>query len=352
MAAKDSTRGILSAEELSAFCAQLALITKAGIPAQEGISIMMEDSGSVRTRELLQTILDKLEEGAPLKTGLAQTQRFPKYMLDMVGIGEQSGRLDEVLDSLSAYYERSQSISRSIKSAVTYPAVMIAMMAVIIGILICSVLPIFQQVFRQLGSEMSAFAQGIMAFGAGLSRYSALIVGAILALIAAWVILRRSAGGREFLSHCYSSFFGTRRIAAKVAAGRFASAMSMMLSSGLDVDQSLDMAANLIDDAQTREKIQQMKQKMADGASFAEALMATQLFSGVYARMITVGFKTGAADGVMKKIAERYEEEIDDTIGKLLGVLEPTLVAVLSIIVGMILLSVMLPLMGIMSSIG
>ena len=126
----------------------------------------------------------------------------------------------------------------------------------------------------------------------------------------------------------------------------------MMLSSGLDVDQSLDMAANLVDDIKTQEKISRMKQQMAQGASFAEALLETQLFSSVYARMITVGFKTGSADAVMKKIADRYEEEIDETISKLLGVLEPTLVAVLSVIVGMILLSVMLPLMGIMSSIG
>lgn len=88
-------------------------------------------------------------------------------MLDMVGIGERSGRLDEVLDSLSAYYERSQVISRSVKSAATYPLIMIAIMAVIIGILIGSVLPVFNQVFQQLGSEMSSFAQGIMRFGAG-----------------------------------------------------------------------------------------------------------------------------------------------------------------------------------------
>ena len=209
MAAKDSTRGTLSANELSAFCAQLALITKAGIPAQEGISIMMEDAGDVRTRELMQSVLNKLEEGAPLHKALAQTGRFPKYMLDMVGIGERSGRLDEVLDSLSAYYERSQAISRSVKSAVTYPLIMIAIMAVIIGILIGSVLPVFNQVFQQLGSEMSSFAQGIMRFGAGLSRYSAVIVGVLLGLTAAWLILRQTAGGRAFLSHCYGSFFAT-----------------------------------------------------------------------------------------------------------------------------------------------
>lgn len=179
-----------------------------------------------------------------------------------------------------------------------------------------------------------------------------MIVGVLLGLTAAWLILRRTAGGRAFLSHCYGSFFATRRIAAKVAARalclRYVDDAVQRAGRG----QSLDMPPNLIDDVKTREKIGQMKQKMAEGASFAESLMETQLFSGVYARMITVGFKTGSADAVMKKIAERYEEEIDETVGKLLGVLEPTLVAILSIIVGMILLSVMLPLMGIMSSIG
>ncbi len=352
MAAKDSTKGILSASELSAFCAQLALIIKAGIPAQEGISIMLEDAGSIRTKELLSSILEGLEEGAPLQESLAGTGRFPKYLLDMTAIGEQSGRLDEVLDSLAAYYERGQAISRSIKSAVTYPAVMICVMAVVIGILIGSVLPIFNQVFRQLGSEMSAFAQSIMNFGAGLGHYSAVIVGVILALAIVWVVLRQTAGGRAFLSRLSGSFFATRRITAKIAAARFASAMSMMLSSGLDVDQSLDMAAGLIEDGKTQEKVRLMREKMAEGASFADALAQVQLFTGVYARMITVGFKTGSVDAVMQKIAQQYEEEIDETIGKLLGILEPTLVAILSIVVGMILLSVMLPLMGIMSSIG
>ena len=103
MAAKDSTRGTLSANELSAFCAQLALITKAGIPAQEGISIMMEDAGDVRTRELMQSVLNKLEEGAPLHKALAQTGRFPKYMLDMVGIGERSGRLHKQVSLRSSH---------------------------------------------------------------------------------------------------------------------------------------------------------------------------------------------------------------------------------------------------------
>ncbi|WP_312645609.1 type II secretion system F family protein [Hydrogenoanaerobacterium sp.] len=352
MVALEKEKRQLTPSEISAFCAQLALIIKAGISVQEGISIMSGDVQDGRGKEVLQTILSHVEEGRTLTFALQQCGRFPKYVVDMVSIGETSGRLDEVMDSLCAYYERNETINKSIKNAVTYPMVMIGMMAVVIAVLVVKVLPIFNQVFRQLGSEMSAFSQGIMNFGAVLSRYSMWIVGFILVLLLIAVLMRRTKNGRAALSRVYDWLPFMRKLSAKIAAGRFASAMALMLSSGLDTDQSLDMAGELIENEKTKAKIVGIKQLMADGASFSNALVQMKVFSGVYASMLTVAFKTGAVDTVMKKIAQRYEEEIDTKISDIISVLEPTLVAVLSIIVGMILLSVMLPLMGIMSSIG
>ncbi len=143
-----------------------------------------------------------------------------------------------------------------------------------------------------------------------------------------------------------------RKLSSAMASGRFASAMSLMLSSGIDVDKSLDMSRELIDNVRIRDKIDRMKAAMAEGARFSDAIVQVGLFSGLYARMITVGFKTGTLDSVMSKVASYYEEDINGRINRLISVLEPSLVAVLSLIVGMILLSVMLPLMGIMSAIG
>ena len=352
MAATQQELKQLMPNEISAFCAQLALIIKAGISVQEGILIMAGDVQDSRGKELLQAIFSHVEEGRTLSFALQQCGRFPKYVVDMVDIGETSGRLDEVMDSLSAYYERNEAINQSIKNAVTYPMVMIGMMAVVIAILVIKVLPIFHQVFRQLGSDMSAFAQGIMGFGTALSRYSVWIVAAVLVLILAALVMRRTKSGRAALSRICDTLPFMRSLSDKIAAGRFASAMALMLSSGLDTDQSLEMAGQLIENKKTKEKIVGMKELIAQGTSFSGALSQMKIFSGVYASMLTVGFKTGAVDTVMKKIAQRYEEEIDANISSLIAVLEPTLVAVLSIIVGMILLSVMLPLMGIMSSIG
>lgn len=345
-------RGLLTPAEISTFCAQLSMILKAGIPVSEGLSIMHGDMQKAEGREIIGTILEHAELGEPLHTALAASGLFPKYVVDMVEIGGQAGRLDEVMDYLCDYYEREEAISKNVKSAVTYPLVMIVMMVLVIGVLVVKVLPIFQQVFLQLGSEMSPFSLSVMHFGSLVGRYSVVIVAVIAVVAAAVYLMNRSQGGKTALASFQSRFFLTRDLYAKIASGRFAGAMAMMLSSGLDTDQSLDMAAKLIDNAYISKKIEDCKAQIAQGSSFAGALESAGIFSGIYSKMVSVGFKTGSADTVMKKLADRYEEEIDTRVGSLIALLEPSLVAVLSVIVGMILLSVMLPLMGIMSSIG
>lgn len=136
----------LSSLQIASFCTQLSLLIKAGISLQEGIHILYEDASSQAEKELLKQILEPIEEGQPLAFSLRQTDAFPQYMVEMVEIGETSGKLEEVLDSLTEYYERSENISKSIRSAVTYPMIMILMMAVVIGVLMIKVLPIFRQV--------------------------------------------------------------------------------------------------------------------------------------------------------------------------------------------------------------
>lgn len=351
-AEKKDSRVPLSPAELSAFCTQIAMVLKAGIPVQEGIGIMAEDTGNKSGGPVLQELHERVEMGEPFHLALDAVGIFPKYMVNMAAIGEESGRLDQVMDSLAAYYERSESISKSIRSAVLYPAMMIGMMLVVILVLIVKVLPIFAQVFAQLGSQMSPLSQSIMGFGVALSRYSTVIVAVAAVLVVLALILRKTSFGSGISSHLFHNFFGTKSLASKISAGRFASAMSLMLSSGLDVDQSLSMAGELVDDPKVKEQILGCQISITQGSSFSDALTQSHLFSGVYARMVTVGFRTGSVDEVMGKIAGRYEDEIDTQLGGLISILEPSLVAVLSVIVGMILLSVMLPLMGIMSSIG
>lgn len=348
MAGKD----VLSHNEIAAFCAQIAMILKAGIPISEGISIMQEDTESSGGKEILSEVNSHLEVGEPFHISLQSTGVFPKYVVDMTEIGETTGRLDEVMDSLYAYYEREDAISKSIRNAVTYPLIMLLMMVVVIGVLIVKVLPIFNQVFVQLGSEMTGFSRGVMNLGQVIGRYSFVLIGIVAVIVIVGLIMRATKGGRQLLQRFNAWFFVTKRLNSKIASGRFASAMSLMMASGLDTDQSLDMTHKLIENQYTRDKIELCQKYIREGSNFSDALVKAELFSGVYAQMVSVGFKTGSVDDVMKKLADRYEQEVDGDISNIIAILEPTLVAILSIVVGMILLSVMLPLMGIMSSIG
>lgn len=347
---KNAQKKPLSNVELSSFCDQVAMILQSGISAIEGITIMSEDAGSEDEKAILAEISENLLATGNLYQALESTGLFPDYMLHMVDIGEQTGKLDEVMHSLSEHYDREDNISRSIKNAITYPCIMVGMMIVVILVLIIKVMPIFNQVFEQLGTQMSGFSLGLMNLGNVINNYSIVFIAILVLIIGAILYVTKTTGGKKLLMNIGYKLKFSRSIYEGMAACRFASGMALTLSSGLNPDHSMDLVTELTDDPVFHKKLDQCKAEMAEGKDMTDALFSTHIFSGMYARMASIGYKTGALDQVMAKIAGQYEEDIDTRLSNVLAVLEPTLVIVLSLIVGVILLSVMLPLMGIMSS--
>lgn len=342
----------LSNIELTTFCSQFALILRSGISSLEGLAILAEDTPEGDGRSLLLNMQEEMELSGSLYNTLTKAGVFPDYMCSMVEIGEQSGRLDDVMQALSEHYRREEELSKSIRSAVAYPLIMLGMMLIVVFILIVKVLPVFNQVFAQLGTGLTGVSRTVLNLGDAVSRY-AFVFAAIAAVITVcFLYFGCTAGGRKRIRRFSRSFFMTKKLSEKAACSRFASGMYLSLSSGLDTEQSLEMVARLVDHPVIQEKIVSVQKRIAEGTGFADAVSETNLFSGVYSRMVSIGFKAGAMDDVMKQISAQYDEEIDAQMTALVSRLEPTLVAVLSIVVGMILLSVMLPLMGIMSNIG
>ena len=342
----------LSPSEIASFCSQTAMILKAGISAAEGMNILLEDTSNSEGKEIIEQIRDICYEGESFYTALERSDLFPKYVLDMVNLGEQSGNLDVTMQSLADYYERQEAISDSIKNAVSYPLIMIAMMVLVILVLITQVLPIFGQVFNQLGTEMNAFSLSLMKAGNVLSNSTYVIIALLAIIILVAFYFSKTESGKKHIRNILTRFPLTAKFYESINCSRFASGMALTLSSGMDTFESLNLVAELVDDAKMKEKIETCKQMLMDGESFPDALSSVGIFSSLNARMISVGFKTGSMETVMAKIADNYEQEINQRIRSIIAVLEPSLVIILSLIVGLILLSVILPLMGIMSSIG
>lgn len=339
----------LSNPELSAFCEQMMMLLKAGISVMEGISIMKEDAQTAAEQELLGIIYEKIQKTGTLAPALQETGVFPEYMCKMTQIGEETGTLDDAFASLERYYERQEAISRSVRSALTYPLIMIGMMALVIVVLLTRVMPVFQQVFRQLGMEMSGLSRGALLLGNALTRYAVLFVAVIVAFafIAVWLV--RTKGGRERFENLGQHFKLVKEISDKIAVCRFADGMSITLKSGLTPERGIELAAELNENRFFGEKIFACREMVEAGSSMAEAFKKTKIFTGAYARMAELADRTGAMDEMMEKLSERMEEEIDEKIGSLISMLEPTLVIVLSLIAGTILLSVMVPLLGILA---
>lgn len=345
---KNSARP-LNNTELSAFCEQMALLLCSGASPLEGVTLIRDDLGDAGLKEALAPACEDLEVGMPLSGSLERSGLFPPYFLRMVKIGESSGKTDEVLASLSGYYRREEDISQNVRRAVTYPLVMILLMLGVVLVLVIKVLPVFNDVLSQLGTGLTGFSRRLMDFGQAVSSWAAVLLALAGVLLVFGLFLFRSVRGRALRAKLASKLLFTRGVSEKIAAGRFAFVMSVALSSGLDTDRSLEFAASVTEDPKVHAKIEACRESVGNGGSFPHALSECGVFPGVYARMASAAFRAGSLDTAMRTISDRCQEEADQRIDRAVSLVEPTLVAVLSVLVGAILLSVILPLMGVMS---
>ncbi|MCR4704936.1 MAG: type II secretion system F family protein [Lachnospiraceae bacterium] len=343
----------LSNREIASFCSQMFYLLQAGITPMNGMEILLQDTErNTATHELIEQIFDTCMEGGSFATAIKSTGRFPEYVLSMIALGEESGHLSDIMRSLAEYYEREEEISKSIRDALRYPLIMVGMMILVVLVLIVKVLPIFNQVFSQLGTQMTGFAAQLLRVSDALSRYSVALIIGLAVVIVFMICLSRSKAVKTGF-RCFLGLFPFyRRFSDSIASGRFASGMALTLSSGLDTYESLDLIHELVENKTMEKKIDKCKALLQEGNTFADSLKKSAIFSAFYTQMAVIGFKAGSLDAVMQKIAAHYEEDTDDKIRSIISTLEPTLVIVLSLFVGLILLSVILPLMGIMSAIG
>lgn len=342
----------LSNAEIASFCNQVSLLIQAGITPFESINILYNDAKNTKGAELLKIILDICRQGEPFHEALAATKVFPDYMIHMIALGEDSGNLDDCMSSLASYYEKEENIAESIKSAVTYPLIMILMMLTVIFVLISRVMPIFKQVFKELGSEMTGLAASLLNLGDSLNRYSFLLLIIICVTLLVYMLSRKTQIGKKLTARILQRSPLTKSFYLNIACERFASGMAICLSSGIDIYTSLDITKQLVGNHLLSDKIEMCRKSVHGGSGFAEALTGCGIFNHLYCQMLSVGFKSGNADVILRKIADGYRNTTDKKMQALISVLEPTLVIILSVIVGLILLSVILPLMGIMASIG
>lgn len=343
----------LSPQYLSEFCTELALLVRAGVPIGEGLQIMRDDDNDKFSWQLLDNLCKTMESDTLLSCSIRASGCFPSYFLNVICLGEASGKLDEALSSLATFYERRAILAENIKRAIIYPLSLIGLMTAVVVVIVTQVLPIFNSVFNQVGVQMSSTAISLLNFGEWLSSASTVILIIIIALILIGFLIYKIPFTKSAFSRHFEKHFGNRGVLRRISISRFAMAMSMAVSSGLNPEQAVSLAGEVCSSSYNMgKKISQCKEFLEQGNSLEKSLLKSHIFSSRDSRLLALGVKTGSTDTVMSEIARRGEEKTIDELDEALRKVEPTLVIIISIVVGLILFSVMLPLMGIMSSLG
>ncbi len=343
---------MLSDETLSAFCLNYAMMIKAGIQVEEGAALLVEGATDPGEVALLTAVSEALSQGTSLSDALEKTGRFPAFMVRMLTIGHATGRMEAVLTALAQHYKREAALKAAIQSTVTYPVTMLAVICVILVVLIWQVLPVFAGVYQDLGAEIPAAAQLFLTLG-DVSKYVAMaFAGVCLLLIIGGLLMRLSEAGRRRLSRMADGLFFRGRLRPTILRSRFSSIIGLMISSGLTMDEGLDYARELLGDESFAQKLEQCRNRMDQGASFSQATSEAGIFQGVPAGILSAGFRSGSMEQALDEMADRYQDQADTMLSRVLTRSQPAFVVVLALAVGLVLLSVMLPLLGMLNSIG
>jgi type IV pilus assembly protein PilC len=351
MADTTSKRKELSPAELSLFFANLELVYHSGLPLTEGFEILELNARDADEKKMMTALYQAATEGHSLTESLARIGGLPEYALSLIRIGEETGRMEETCASLHRYYEKRDSLLQSIRSSLVYPISMMIMVFVVVIVLLTQAMPVFEQVFAQLGFQMTGFSQALLSIGQALSGSALYIGGVIVALIVNVLVLRVTPAGKRFFASLFEHAPITRDLSLRMSTQRFALALSTMLHSGLDPDQALRFAVPLVDDKRAAEKVKQIQQQVEVGESFQKAVEASQLFPADSMALLSVGFRTGTDAQAFDEIGQTITLSTERKIEGLVAAIEPTLVGIMCVLVGIILLSVMLPLLGVLSSI-
>lgn len=343
----------LTNEDVGGLCQSLAYFLHAGIGSGDAFVLLVEDEADKRLSGLLLDMARRADMGMSLAENVREAACFPDYMCALLEVGEHVGKLEESLEALARFYEGRARLERRIRAALRYPCVLLLTLLAVTVVLLVWVLPVFNDVYIQLGSRLTGFAGGLLMLGDALRRALPVLCVLLCAVILAVILLVRSEKAGRKLLDIWRARRGDRGVAGMICRARFAQAMSMALSSGLTAQEALELAAML---AQGSEEFQKRcascREHVQEGASLAAALRESELMPGAQCRMLEAGMRSGEGETVMERIAAQLLEESEEALESRMGKIEPTMVVIMSALVGVILLSVMLPLVQVMAAIG
>ncbi|GAB4349887.1 MAG: type II secretion system F family protein [Immundisolibacter sp.] len=335
----------VGAADIAYFTRQLATMLEAGVPMVSSFDIIGRGHDNPAMTELLMTIKGDVEGGLSLHEALAKHPRqFSELYVNLVAAGEQAGILDDVLSKLSLFLEKSEALKRKIRSAMFYPAAVIAVGFIVTSILLVFVIPQFESLFQGFGADLPALTRFVVDLSEGFRKWwwtaMLTVAGATVIAIQAY---RRSGRFRDFLDRAVLRIPLIGEIIRKGTVARYARTLSTMFGAGVPLVEAMESVARAAGNVVYEKGIRNIRDDVAIGSSLHVSMENSNLFAHMVNQMVAIGEESGSVDHMLGKVADFYEDEVDQMVNRLTSLMEPLIMSVLGVIVGGLVVAMYLP---------
>ncbi|MBI1870159.1 MAG: type II secretion system F family protein [Chlamydiae bacterium] len=342
-------RGKIRPKALTLFTRQLAVLIDAGLPILKCLHLLTEQEKNKTFKDLIRSLADSVEGGSTFSESLGRHPKtFSKLYSSMVRAGEAGGILDEVLNRLAEFMEKSQRLKAKIKSAMIYPTLVLIFAFAIVTFLVTVIIPKFADIFLELDIDLPTLTKIMIGISDFTKRRWYLFILAFSLLITILKLVNRTQKGKFRLDQTklHLPIFG--EIIRKIAIARFSRTLGTLISSGVPILKALTIVRDTIGNEVVVKAVTLVHDSIREGESIVGPLRESRVFPPMVTGMIDVGEQTGNLAEMLVKIADTYDEEIDVTVQGLTSVLEPLLIVTLAVIVGFIVIAMFLPLIKLM----
>jgi len=336
--------GGVKSDDIVIFSRQLATMIDAGIPLVQSLGILGEQIEHKGLKSVVLTVRQDIEGGMSFCDALAKHPNvFSELFINMSRAGEASGTLDEVLDRLASYLEKTSALNRKVKSSLVYPEVVITMAMLITSVLLLKVVPTFKGIFEMLGGKLPLPTQILINLSDALRKFFfafIILLGIFVFLFKKYISTEK---GRFKFDSAKLKIPVVGELFCKVAIAKFTRTFSTLVKSGVSIMNALDIVARTAGNKLVEKTVLDCRESVRNGEPISMPLSKSRVFPPMVCRMIGVGEQTGQLEKMLSKIADFYDEQIDAAVSAMTSMIEPLVIGLLGIIIGSIVISLFLP---------
>jgi type IV pilus assembly protein PilC len=343
------TREKVPLVEVMHFSRQMATFLRAGVPITEALDTLRQDSKNKKFAAVLADVLEAVSTGSTLSDAIAVHRAiFPSYYLALLRAGELTGRMDESFDQLHVYIKRDLELTRAIRKALIYPAILLLVAIGVSVLIVTFVIPKFADFFADFDAELPLPTRMLMAVAdfvtSPLGFATFVIIGVIVLCSILWI---QTPNGRRSLQRTLLRMPLLGTVLTYAATERFCRVLGSLLDSGVALPEALPTAADCTNNLVFRERLAEASDRVLAGEGFSEPLRSTELFPATVVQMVRVGERTGALSEQLESAASFFKDELDYSVDKLTQWFEPLVILFIGVVVGFVALAMVSAMYGI-----